>query len=65
MIETMGDMLSLVVMCLSVFAAFVIMFSISGQNTAEAKRRRRDRYYDFYESVEEEFTEDHNDPYFE
>lgn len=66
MIETVGDMVSVVVTIGMVIGAFFLFLSCcSRQTSEERKKQREEKYYDFYESVEDEFVDDRDEPYFE
>ena len=64
MLECMSDYLSLISMSLITLAGFYWLFVISNEQHAEAVRNREEKYYSFYESLDDEY-DDSQGPYYE
>ena len=64
MLENISDYLSLFILILAAAGGLYILFTITDRSHHEAVQKRQERYYSFYETMDDEF-EDGSGPYFE
>lgn len=64
MLETLGDMISLVVTAGFVIAGVIVFFMVSNEHYAENMKEREDRYYSFLEDMDDRSDDDNSGPYY-
>lgn len=66
MLEDINDMISLIVMIISVIAGLWLLFAVSDRHHADTVKRREERYFRLYEDLEDasETDDDQDGPYY-
>lgn len=65
MIESVGDFISLLVSGFFTAAGLYLLFVISDKHHDEAMKRREEKYYSYFESMDDEYDDIKDEPYYE
>ena len=65
MIESISDFISLLVSGFFAFVGLYYLFVMTDKHHDEAMKRREEKYYSYFESMDDEYDDNRDEPYYE
>ena len=65
MIESVGDFISLVVSGIFTVIGLYCLFVVTDRHHEETMKRREEKYYSYLESLDDEYDDMRDEPYYE